>query len=163
MFRMAPPKKTCQQKLSSNPYKNNEVPDPNEEYYQAKTKLVSKESGNRVGVKAIARQLANAPSPRDTGKSGYPHKFYNEPGETQISQLVRTDSAPSSTTSLYEYPVFSDNQTCNYQKKPRENPGHIRGITNQNKRFKGVVAHHGEDGKPNRGDMHWVEKDMKKQ
>lgn len=47
---------------------------------------MSKESDNRVGVKAIARQLANAPIPREAGKSGYPHKFYNEPGETQIPQ-----------------------------------------------------------------------------
>lgn len=123
---------------------------------------MGKESDNRIGVKAIARQLANAPSPRDTGRSGYPHKFYNEPGETQIQQLVRTDSTASSTTSLYEYPVFSDSHTYDYQKKPKENPGHIRGITNQNKRFKGIVAHNGEDGKPNRGDMHWVEKEAKK-
>lgn len=28
---MAPPKKPDQQRLSSNPYKNNKVPDPNEE------------------------------------------------------------------------------------------------------------------------------------
>lgn len=31
MFRMAPPKKTVQQKLSLNPYKNNKVSDPDEE------------------------------------------------------------------------------------------------------------------------------------
>ncbi|KAI7776065.1 hypothetical protein LA080_005839 [Diaporthe eres] len=160
---MSPPKKTVQQKLSLNPYKNNKVSDPDEEYYQAKTKFVSMESDNRIGAKAIARQLANAPSPRDTGKSGYPHKFYNEPGETQSPQLVRTDSAASSTTSLHEYPVFSDSHTYKYQKKPRGNPGHIRGITNQNKRFKSVVAHNGEDGEPNRGDMHWVEKEARKQ
>lgn len=124
---------------------------------------MSKESDNRIGVKAIAIQLANAPNPRNTGKSGYPHQFYNEPGDTQIAQLVRSNSDASSTTSLYEYPVFSDSHTYDYQKKPREKPGHIRGITNQNKRFKGVVAHNGEDGNPNKGDMHWVEKEMRKQ
>lgn len=125
---------------------------------------MTKESDNRIGGKTIARQLSNAPSPRDTGKSGYPHKFYNEPGNTQIAQLVRTESSASSTTSLYEYPVFSDGRTYNYQsKKPKDDPGHIRGITNQNKRFKGVVAHNGEDGEPKRGDMHWVKKEVKKQ
>lgn len=31
MFRMAPPKKTVQQKLSLNAYKNNKVSDPDEE------------------------------------------------------------------------------------------------------------------------------------
>lgn len=125
---------------------------------------MSKESDNRIGEKNIARQLSNAPNPRDTGKSGYPHKFHNKPGETQIPQLVRTDSVASSTTSLYEYPVFSDGHAYEYQsRRPKDDPGHIRGITNQNKRFKGVVAHDGMDGRPNGGGMHWVEKEARKQ
>lgn len=124
---------------------------------------MAKESDNRIGAKTIAGQLANAPNPRDTGKSGYPHKFGNKLGPTQIAELVRSDSAASSTTSLYEYPVFADVHTYDYQsKRPKEDPGHIWGITNQNKRLKGVVAHDGKDGRANGGGMHWAEKEARK-
>lgn len=42
--------------------------------------------------------------------------------------------------------------------------GHMRAITNQNGRFKGVIAHDGgvdDKGveKPHMGHMHWVEKE----
>ncbi|KAK2602945.1 hypothetical protein N8I77_009439 [Diaporthe amygdali] len=180
---MAPPKKTAQQKPSPNPHRGNEGNNsaPNDQadidfnmpsrffsastntsgqkqYYRAETKYVQNPANNRIGERSIQDQLRNSPGPRDTGKSGYPHKFTNKYGA--IPQLVRSQSNSSSTTSLFEYPIFADGRTYNYQsKKPKDDPGHIRGITNQNKRFKGVIAHDGEDGNPKRGSMHWVMKE----
>lgn len=58
--------------------------------------------------------------------------------------------------------MFPDGRDYNYQSKPKDEVGHIRGITNQNKRFKGVIAHNGLEGDPNQGPMHWVEKEERK-
>lgn len=119
---------------------------------------MSKDSDNIITEMAIARQLSIAPNPRETGKSGYPHKFLNEFGKGQIPQLV-SQSASSSTTSLYEIPGRADDTDYKFDsKKPKDDPGNLRIITNQNGTFKGIVAHDGEDGNPNRGFMHWVEK-----
>ena len=80
----------------------------------------------------------------------------------QVRELV-SESASSSTTSLHDYPAFLDDRDYHYErKKPKDNSGHIRAIANQNKRFKGVVAHNGKDSNPNRGPMHWVDKVMRK-
>lgn len=107
--------------------------------------------------------MAGSPAPRETGKSGYPHKFHNHEG--QIPELLIPSPSPSnasSTTSHYEYPVFADGHTYDYntKKKHREEgaQGHLRAITNQKGKLKGVIAHEGNSPqkKPHVGPMHWV-------
>ncbi|KAL1847247.1 hypothetical protein Daus18300_014011 [Diaporthe australafricana] len=150
---MAPPKKPSGKRESSNTYKKF---DPNEQYYKVENEQMSK-AANRIGQNSIQKQLNNAPQPSDTGKSGYPHHFENI---GNIPQLLKSTSRVSSTTSLYGYPVFADGHNYDYQsRRPKEPPGHIRSITNQNKRPKGVVAHPGEEGNPNGGHLKWVKKE----
>ncbi|KAF2433683.1 hypothetical protein EJ08DRAFT_657823 [Tothia fuscella] len=65
----------------------------------------------------------------------------------------------SSTTSLYEYPVkqdFDGRKYFNYQVKKRdgEDPGPFRAVTNQNKRYKGIMCHQGNARSPNVGPFH---------
>lgn len=45
------------------------------------------------------------------------------------------------------------------QQRPRANPGPFRAITNQNKTFKGVIAHTGKNGNPNDGFFHRAAED----
>lgn len=69
-------------------------------------------------------------------------------------------SGVSSTTSHYEYPVFGDSHVFDWHTKKRftsgSGPEHLRAITNQKGRFKGVVAHQGMDGKSSSGPLEWV-------
>lgn len=61
-----------------------------------------------------------------------------------------------SSTTFHEYPVLASQdgkkQNYNYdQKKPKQNPGPFRAITDQNKDFKGVICHDGDKGRDGRG------------
>lgn len=112
--------------------------------------------------------MAGAPAPQDKGKSGYPHHFLNE--DDQFPELIipnpanleKSPSNASSTTSHYEYPVFADGHTYDYDTKKKHMPpdaqGHLRAITSQKKKLKAVIAHDGEDNKAWQGPMHWAEK-----
>lgn len=152
------------------------------QYYVAQTEFVQDPRDNKIGEKQVGEQLSQAPPPRETGKSGYPHKFQNKNNQfpqlvTRSQREVRRDhegqdgdaedadqnSQASSTTSHFEYVVSADGKKFNYDlKKSKQTissgPGHLRAITNQNKRFKGVIAHDGQDGEPSRGFFHWCER-----
>lgn len=138
--------------------------------YIANTKFVKDSRDNSISRAQIGQQLASAPAPHDKALSGYPHKFENKNGQIQELKIPRLQKAPSSvvsgasevssTTSHYEYPVFGDSHTFDWHTKKKDSSGsgpeHLRAITNQNGRFKGVIAHEGEDGDPAAGQMEWV-------
>jgi len=108
---------------------------------------------NRIPENRVKEQIARAPGPQDRGKSGYPHKFNNLEGIKFPSQNSRTTI--SSTTSLREYPVTPEGSGYNFDsKKPKDDPGPFRGITNQKGRYKGTICHDGEEDNPNAGRFH---------
>ncbi|XTI85075.1 Ribonuclease/ribotoxin, partial [Cenococcum geophilum] len=98
--------------------------------------------------------LDKAPNPRETGKSGYPHRYKDKGGLFKRSDTKNSNSGSrstssatsvaSSTTSLYEYPVQRDGNGYNFNSKPKGSPGPFRTVTNQNKRLKGVMCHNGD-------------------
>lgn len=104
----------------------------------------------------------SSPPPTKSGKSSYPHQFFNK--EELPCLPTPSLSRESSTEGYYEYPVFANGHNYDYDsKKPRDPPGHLRAVTNQNKRLKAVLAHEGEldpQGmlNPNFGKMHEANK-----
>lgn len=109
-------------------------------------------------------------SRRVTHNNGDDEASYSNDNNSQMSKnsgdstfSKSNDSAASqasSTTGHIEYPVFADGRIYNYDvKRPKDDPGHIRATTNQNKRLKGVIAHLGVSQNPNVGGMHWCEKE----
>lgn len=108
---------------------------------------------NKISQATVQDQLARAPAPQETGKSGYPHEYFNQDEDKDKQPLFRTRTN-SSTKTYHEYPVMASGKTYAFEKKPRANPGPFRAIVNQNKTFKGVIAHDGEGTKPNAGRFH---------
>ena len=73
------------------------------------------------------------------------------------ARLGSTASDASSTTEMHEYPVTQSGTIYQYDtKKPREDPGAFRGITNQNGRYLATICHKGDarSGNPNIGNFH---------
>lgn len=121
------------------------------------TTLISKNqvlTNNKISQNSVLEQLSKAPAPTDKGKSGYPHKYQN------IDKLFRT-RRNSSTTNYYEYPVQQLGTGYNFGSKPKDDPGPYRGITNQNKTYKGTICHDGDKktNNANAGHFHLCKKD----
>jgi ribonuclease/clavin/mitogillin len=108
---------------------------------------------NKISQATVQKQLRESPGPNQATKSGYPHEYFNESNDPNRQPLFRVRTN-SSTTSFREYPVMSTGKTYDYHNKPKANPGPFRAITNQNKTFKGVISHDGENGKINAGGFH---------
>lgn len=105
---------------------------------------------NRISENTVKKQIDRAPDPKGKGRSGYPHKFENI-DKISFPRQDNQSGSVSSTTSLYEYPVSRDGKPYNFASKPKDNPGPFRGITSQNKRYKGTVCHNGVERDPNSG------------
>ncbi|KAI1082081.1 hypothetical protein F5B20DRAFT_578851 [Whalleya microplaca] len=106
-------------------------------------------TNNKISETRVLDQLSRAPDPKDKGKSGYPHEYLNH--ESLIPK--RPNSA---STSYYEYPVTQKGGDYNFASKPKEEPGPYRGITNQDKTYKGTICHEGnkDTGNANHGKFH---------
>lgn len=102
---------------------------------------------NEISQNSVVDQISKAPEPLDKGKSGYPHQYHNR------DELFRTRTN-SSTKEYYEYPVQQSGSGYNFNSKPKDDPGPYRGITNQNKTYKGTICHDGDEKNPNTGFFH---------
>ncbi|KAJ5350668.1 Guanine-specific ribonuclease N1/T1 [Penicillium brevicompactum] len=141
-------KKTAAQKAAAK---------PGQTFWHTNNSVLSREK-NKISQDTVQEQLENAPAPNDTRKSGYPHRFKNIRQGEKKERLFDTGSN-SSTTSYREYPVMSDGSNYDFDERPKPNPGPFRAITNQNKTFKGVIAHDGKDGRTNAGNFHRAAQD----
>ncbi|KAJ5736872.1 Guanine-specific ribonuclease N1/T1 [Penicillium malachiteum] len=128
-------------------------------YWYTQNTCLTKEQ-NKISQETVRRQLAAAPGPNlnlgnvdQKTKSGYPHKYFNyEEGPDKEGLFRRRTN--SSTTSYREYPVMPTGPAYPFDTKPKTRPGAFRAITNQNKTFKGVICHNGENGDPAKGYFH---------
>ncbi|KAK9847833.1 Guanine-specific ribonuclease N1/T1 [Penicillium brevicompactum] len=141
-------KKTAAQKAAAK---------PGQTFWHTNNSVLSREK-NKISQDTVQEQLENAPGPNDATKSGYPHRFKNIRQGEKNERLFDTGSN-SSTTSYREYPVMSDGSNYDFDERPKPNPGPFRAITNQNKTFKGVIAHDGKNGRTNAGNFHRAAQD----
>ncbi|KAJ5611712.1 Guanine-specific ribonuclease N1/T1 [Penicillium herquei] len=116
---------------------------------------------NKISQETVQTQLAIAPGPDlnykkrsdQTTKSGYPHLYENQDRDP-AKQPLFTRRTNSSTTSYREYPVMASGIGYAFDEKPKQRPKGFRAITNQNKTFKGVICHDGENGNEAKGHFH---------
>ncbi|KAJ8069135.1 hypothetical protein OCU04_002809 [Sclerotinia nivalis] len=108
------------------------------------------ESENRVSRPAIMSQLQDVPEPFEKTKSSYPHEYKD------FEKLIPR-RAGSESTSYHEYPV-TQQQPYNFNTKPKQDPGHMRAVLNQNKQYRGTISHNGEGDNPNGGPFSFDDK-----